>query len=185
MSKSYSRDQQGIRGLGSGLVSPGRNGAQCRFCRPILQKTENGKRKTILLGLLCLLLLAAGLRQEDDPLCPGPGPAGAGAGVPLGSGRQLPGGRWLCPGKTSWPAPDPGPGLPGLPGRGLKGWRRSSWPPGISSCMPISIWPTPSGGKSQGEAMLFKDRELTPGPRYYYRVAALTRTATWAAGPRP
>ena len=30
----------------------------------------------------------------------------------------------------------------------------------------------PQRGEVQGEAMLFKDRELTPGHRYYYRVAA-------------
>ena len=43
----------------------------------------------------------------------------------------------------------------------------------------------PQRGEVQGEALLFRDRELIPDHRYYYRVAAYDQDGYLGAGPRP
>ena len=126
------------------------------------------------------------LRQADDALCPRPGLAGAGAGLSVDPGRQRPGVELAAaPGKSPGPASDPGPGLPGLPGRHEGGVAGGLGVLGFSSSMPTSTWPTPSGGRSRakpccsGTGSWCRTTAITTGWR------PMTRMATWAAGPRP
>ena len=112
------------------------------------------------------------LRQEDDALCPGPGLAGAGAGVSPDPGRRLPGGELALPREN----------LLGQPLTQVQGCRvyraavKGLTPEALGSADFVLYADIdlayPQRGEVQGEAMLFRDRELTPDHRYYYRVAA-------------
>ena len=137
------------------------------------RKTKNEKRGLFSLPCPCLRPLGPGLRQKNGAPGAGQDPAGAGAGVSLGPGRGLAGlDVAFAPGQSPGAAVDPSAGLPGLSGRGQGVLAGGPLPqhrfrplcrhrPGLSP-----------EGEVHGEALLFRDRDLVPDHRYYYRVAA-------------
>jgi hypothetical protein len=182
---------------GAGLCARhGRNGAQCAPCRPFLRKTENGKRKTVLLGLLCLVLLLAACGKKMTPYAPDrvlPAPV---RDFRLGQEGKALVVSWLLPRENLL-------GQPLTQVQGCRVYRAAvkGVAPELLASRDFVLYADidlayPQRGEVQGEAMLFKDRELTPGHRYYYRVAAYdqdgylggwskTLSHAWGWLPRP
>jgi hypothetical protein len=190
MSKIYSRGQ-GSGARGQGLVSP-----TSGFYHPILQKTENGKRKTVLLGLLCLVLLAAACGKKMTPYAPDrvlPAPVREFRLGQEGNSLVV---SWLLPRENLLGQP-----LTQVQGcrvyrAAVKGVSAEALASGDFVLYADIDLAYPQRGEVRGEAMLFRDRELTPGQRYYYRVAAYdqdgylggwsrTLSHAWGWLPRP
>ena len=166
MNKSYSRGQ-GSGARGQGLVPPAK-----RFSRFPLPKTENRKPKTVLFGLLCLLLLAAACGKKMTPYAPDrvlPAPVREFRLAQEGDSLVV---SWLLPREN----------LLGQPLTQVQGCRvyraalKNLTPEALGSADFVLYADIdlayPQRGEVQGEAMLFRDRELAPDHRYYYRVAA-------------
>jgi uncharacterized protein len=166
MSKIYSRGQ-GSGARGQGLVSP-----TSGFYRPILRKTENGKRKTVLVGLLCLLLLAPACGKKMTPYAPDrvlPAPVREFRLTQEGDSLVV---SWLLPRENLL-------GQPLTQVQGCRVYRAATKgvaPEALGSADFVLYADIdlayPQRGEVQGEAMLFRDREVAPDHRYYYRVAA-------------
>ncbi len=177
MSKRYSRV------LGSGFWVLGLASPTARFSIPFLPKTENRKLKTVschppalphilLPLLLCLLLLAAACGKKMTPYAPDR--------VLPASVREF---RLTQEGDAlvvSWLLPREN--LLGQPLTQVQGCR--VYRAAVKGVSPEALGSSdfvlyadidlayPQRGEVRGEAMLFRDRELAPDHRYYYRVAA-------------
>jgi hypothetical protein len=138
----------------------------------ILPKTENRKPKTVLLGLLCLLLLTAACGKKMTPYAPDrvlPAPVREFRLTQEGEALVV---SWLLPREN----------LLGQPLTQVQGCRvyraavKGVSPEALGSA-DFALYADidlayPQRGEVRGEAMLFRDRELAPDHRYYYRVAA-------------
>jgi uncharacterized protein len=159
MSKKCSR--------GQGLGSP-----TARFPLPLLPKTQNRKPKTVILGVLCLVLLAAACGKKMTPYAPDrvlPAPVREFRLTQEGNALVA---SWLLPREN----------LLGQPLTQVQGCR--VYRAAVKGVAPEALGSAdfvlyadidlayPQRGEVRGEAMLFRDRELTAGQRYYYRVAA-------------
>jgi len=142
------------------------------FYRPILPKTENRKPKTVLFGLLCLMLLAAACGKKMTPYAPDrvlPAPVREFRLTQEGDSLVV---SWLLPREN----------LLGQPLTQVQGCRvyraavKGLTPEALGSADFVLYADIdlayPQRGEVRGEAMLFKDRELAPDHRYYYRAAA-------------
>ena len=176
MSRNYNRGQGSrARGQGLGVKS-------ARFTSP-LQKTENRKQKT---GLCCppalphilhfllvlLLLLAAGCGKKITPYAPDrvlPAPVRNFQVNQEGNALVL---TWRLPRVNLLGQP-----LTQVQGcrvyraatKGVTAEALASSDFGLYADIDLAY---PQRGEVQGEALLFRDRELSPDHRYYYRVAA-------------
>jgi hypothetical protein len=150
-----------------GLASP-----TSGFYSPILQKTENRKQKTVLFCLVCLLLLASACGKKMTPYAPDrvlPAPVREFRLTQEGSALVV---SWLLPREN----------LLGQPLTQVQGCR--VYRAAVKAVSPEALGSAdfvlyadidlayPQRGEVRGEAMLFRDRELAPDHRYYYRVAA-------------
>jgi uncharacterized protein len=166
MSKRFSRGQ------GSGAGRQGSGSPTARFFSPFLLKTENRKLKTVLFCLLCLLLLAAACGKKMTPYAPDrvlPAPVREFRLAQEGDALVV---SWLLPREN----------LLGQPLTQVQGSR--VYRAAVKGVSPEAMGSAdfvlyadidlayPQRGEVQGEAMLFRDRELAPDHRYYYRVAA-------------
>ena len=137
-----------------------------------IPKTENRKPKTVLVGLLCLLLLAAACGKKMTPYAPDrvlPAPVREFRLAQEGDSLVV---SWLLPREN----------LLGQPLTQVQGCRvyraavKGLTPEALGSADFVLYADIdlayPQRGEVQGEAMLFRDRELAPDHRYYYRVAA-------------
>jgi uncharacterized protein len=201
MSKRFSRGQ-GAGARGRGLVPP-----MARFFIPFLPKTENRKLKTVscrlpvlsakyVLCLLCFVFLASACGKKMTPYAPDrvlPAPVREFRLTQEGDSLVL---SWLLPREN----------LLGQPLTQVQGCRlyraavRGLTPEALASS-DFALYADidlayPQRGEVQGEAMLFRDRELTPDHRYYYRAAAYdqdgylggwskTLSHAWGWLPRP
>jgi len=173
--------------LGSGFRVPGLVSLTARFVSPrlpdVLQKTENRKPKTALRPpalalrswlccLIALLLLAAACGKKMTPYAPDrvlPAPVREFRLAQEGDALVV---SWLLPREN----------LLGQPLTQVQGCRlyraavRGAAPEALASSDYVLYADIdlayPQRGEVQGEAMLFRDRELAPEHRYYYRVAA-------------
>jgi hypothetical protein len=142
------------------------------FYSPILQKTENRKQKTVLFCLVCLLLLASACGKKMTPYAPDrvlPAPVREFRLTQEGSALVV---SWLLPREN----------LLGQPLTQVQGCR--VYRAAVKAVSPEALGSAdfvlyadidlayPQRGEVRGEAMLFRDRELAPDHRYYYRVAA-------------
>ncbi|PIU53763.1 MAG: hypothetical protein COS90_04590 [Deltaproteobacteria bacterium CG07_land_8_20_14_0_80_60_11] len=137
-----------------------------------LPKTENRKPKTVLFCLLCLLLLAPACGKKMTPYAPDrvlPAPVREFRLTQAGSALVV---SWLLPRENLL-------GQPLTQVQGCRVYRAAAkgMPPEALGAADFVLYADidlayPQRGEVQGEAMLFRDRELTPGHRYYYRVAA-------------
>jgi len=143
-----------------------------RFSNPLLPKTENRKPKTVLCCLLCLLLLTAACGKKMTPYAPDrvlPAPVREFHLNQEGSALVV---SWLLPREN----------LLGQPLTQVQGCR--VYRAAVKGVSPEALGSGdfilyadidlayPQRGEVRGEAMLFRDRELAPDHRYYYRVAA-------------
>jgi hypothetical protein len=170
MSKNYNRGQ------GPGVLSPRFTGAS--------PKTENQKPKTVpcpppglpsrylLCCLICLLLLTGACGKKMTPYAPDrilPAPVRNFQLTQEGNALVL---SWLLPREN----------LLGQPLTQVQGCRvyRAALKGVLPEALAASDYVLyadidlayPQRGEVQGEAMLFRDQELAPAHRYYYRVAA-------------
>jgi uncharacterized protein len=168
MSKRFSRV------LGSGFRVPGlRLGSPTAgFYCPILPKTGNRKPKTVLFCLLCLLLLAAACGKKMDPYAPDrvlPAPVREFRLTQEGEALVL---SWLLPRENLLGQPltqVQGCRLFRAAAKGVSAEALGSGDFVLYADIDLAY---PQRGEVAGEAMLFRDRELAPDHRYYYRVAA-------------
>ena len=172
MSKRYSRGQgSGVRNQGSGARGQGPEVDSARFT-PALPKTENRKPKTVLCCFLSLLLLAAACGKKMTPYAPDrvlPAPVREFRLAQEGDSLVV---SWLLPRENLL-------GQPLTQVQGCRVYRAATkglTPEALGSSDFVLYADIdlayPQRGEVQGEAMLFRDRELTPDHRYYYRVAA-------------
>jgi hypothetical protein len=160
MSKRFSRDQ------GSGVES-------ARFTKA-LQKTKLPalSSRCLLLAILCLLVLAAACGKRMTPYAPDrvlPAPVRNFKLTQEGNALVL---SWLLPRENLL-------GQPLTQVQGCQVYRaamRGVSPEALASSDFVLYADIdlayPQRGEVQGEALLFRDRELVPDHRYYYRVAA-------------
>jgi hypothetical protein len=166
MSKNFKR----VLGFGFwvlGLAPP-----TSEVSSPVLPETENRKPKTVLCCLLCLLLLAAACGKKMTPYAPD-----RVLPAPVREFRLTQQGDFLV---ASWLLPREN--LLGQPLTQVQGCRlyrattKGVTPEALGSSDFVLYADIdlayPQRGEVRGEAMLFRDRELAPDQRYYYRVAA-------------
>jgi hypothetical protein len=166
MSKNFKR----VLGFGFwvlGLVPP-----TSEVSSPVLPETGNRKPKTVFFGLLCLLLLTAACGKKMTPYAPDrvlPAPVREFRLAQEGNSLVV---SWLLPRENLL-------GQPLTQVQGCRVYRAATkgvTPEALASgdfvlYADIDL-AYPQRGEVQGEAMLFRDRELAPDQRYYYRVAA-------------
>jgi len=166
MSKKFNRV------LASGFRVPGLASPPARFSSPFLPETGNRKPKTALCCLLCLVLLAAACGKKMTPYAPDrvlPAPVREFRLTQEGDALVV---SWLLPREN----------LLGQPLTQVQGCR--VYRAAVQGVSPDALRSSdfvlyadidlayPQRGEVRGEAMLFRDRELAPDHRYYYRVAA-------------
>ena len=175
MNKRFDRDQEsGVRGQGPGVAS-------ARFSNAF-PKTQNPEPRTracplalphILLSLLlCLLLLAAACGKKMTPYAPDRVLPAAVRNFQLTQEGDSLVVSWLLPREN----------LLGQPLTQVQGCR--VYRAAMKGVLPEALGSSdfvlyadidlayPQRGEVRGEAVLFRDRELAPDHRYYYRVAA-------------
>jgi hypothetical protein len=165
MSKKFSRGQ------GSGAGRQG-SGVESERFPAALPKTENRKPKTVLFCLLGLLFLTAACGKKMTPYAPDrvlPAPVRDFRLAQEGNALVV---SWLLPREN----------LLGQPLTQVQGCR--VYRAAVKGVSPEALGSGdfvlyadidlayPQRGEVRGEAMLFRDRELAPDHRYYYRVAA-------------
>ncbi len=177
MSKKSSRGQgSGIRRQGSGVRGQGPGVESARFTSALPETVSCYPpalpSKYLLFCLLCLVLLAAACGKKMTPYAPDrvlPAPVREFRLTQEGNSLVV---SWLLPREN----------LLGQPLTQVQGCRvyraaaKGMSPEALGSADFVLYADIdlayPQRGEVRGEAMLFRDRELAPDHRYYYRVAA-------------
>ncbi len=160
------------RALGSGFWVLGLVSPTSEVSSPVLPRTENRKPKTVFCCLLCLLLLIAACGKKMDPFAPDrvlPAPVREFRLTQEGDSLVV---SWLLPRENLLGQPltqVQGCRLYRAATKGLTAEALGSADFVLYADIDLAY---PQRGEVRGEAMLFRDRELAPDQRYYYRVAA-------------